>query len=83
MSKMDKLKEIIRELIKKELDEADLENKKKKAEKDAEIAKEAAEKRLEDQLTVLEALTDASIALADKRIAKRSRVDDSKTYRNI
>jgi len=55
---------------KKDLDDSDTENKKKKAEKDVEIAKEAAEKRLEDQLSVLEALTDASIALADKRIAK-------------
>ena len=55
---------------KKELDEADLENKKKKADKEKELAKEAAEQRVEDQIAILQALTDASIALADKRIEK-------------
>lgn len=55
---------------KKDLDDADLENKKKKADKEKELAKEAAEQRAEDQVAILEALTDASIALADKRIAK-------------
>ncbi len=51
---------------KKEVDEQEIESEEKKEEKLAEVKKQ----RAEDQVAIIEALTDASIALADKRIAK-------------